>query len=101
VIALVRDKKINRKIASCRRFVTETGKAPPQTGIRKLEPSGHQKAAAPLHPYKTEHIGTNWNTIKQLGLWKKKEQVVETTCESHEKTSKDNFYKIRGSRPLD
>jgi len=31
----------------------------------------------------------------------KKEQVVETTCGSHEKTSKDNFYKIRGSRPLD
>jgi hypothetical protein len=30
-----------------------------------------------------------------------KEQVVETTCGSHEKTSKDNFYKIRGSRPLD
>jgi hypothetical protein len=31
----------------------------------------------------------------------KKEQVVETTCGSHEKTSKDNFYKIRGSHPLD
>jgi spore coat polysaccharide biosynthesis protein SpsF (cytidylyltransferase family) len=31
----------------------------------------------------------------------KKEQVVETTCGSHEKTSKDNLFKIRGSCPLD
>jgi hypothetical protein len=31
----------------------------------------------------------------------KKEKVVETTFESHEKTSMDNSFKIRGSCPLE
>jgi hypothetical protein len=37
VIRLFRDKKINRKIASQKWFVTETGKAVPQTGIGKTK----------------------------------------------------------------
>jgi hypothetical protein len=37
VIRLIRDKKINRKIASQKWFVTETGKAMPQTGIGKTK----------------------------------------------------------------
>jgi hypothetical protein len=83
VIRLFRDKKINRKIASQKWFVTETGKALPQTGISPPE----------------KIIEENTENVEESKG--KKEQVVETTCGSHEKTSKDNFYKIRGSRPLD
>jgi hypothetical protein len=32
---------------------------------------------------------------------RKKKQVVETTCESHEKTSMSNYCKNRGSCPLE
>jgi hypothetical protein len=37
VIRLFRDKKINRKIASQKWFVTETGKLSPQAGISSPE----------------------------------------------------------------
>jgi hypothetical protein len=55
-------------------------------------PAGLQSRLKKIIEENTENVEENKE---------KKEQVVETTCGSHEKTSKDDFYKIRGSRPLD
>jgi hypothetical protein len=49
-------------------------------------------AAQPVYPKKMAKIWMKWL---------KKEQVVETTCESHEKTSMSNFNETRGSCPLE
>jgi hypothetical protein len=50
--------------------------------------------AAPLGKH------TRKSVEKNLQMVEKKEQVVETTCESHEKTSKDNLLYDPGKLPV-
>ena len=52
---MIRDKKINRKIASQKWFVTETGKALPKAGIGKTKRTWHYSTLA--HSYLTLQRG--------------------------------------------
>ena len=45
--------------------------------------------------------GGRYGLKRRLNKCSKKEQVVETTCGSHEKTSMSNCLRIRGSCPLE
>src|SRR5579872_4455323 len=65
----------------------QTGKTNAETGYSGTRPQ--------------KRMQTNKRTAvkivqKNSGVQAKKEQVVETPCESHEKTSKDNFFQDPG-----
>jgi hypothetical protein len=67
VIRLIRDKKINRKIASQKWFVTETGKAMPQTGIGKIKRTSRRDKPHRTFPAGPQARHTHHNRVVMGG----------------------------------